>query len=445
MKLGVALAAVFTSARAGSATGPGTAPGLGVGNRVRRAFQVVAVAMLAACGGGGDPVQVGPDTSGSIRGTVADNTGAGVANASVALTGNAQADRTRKSSADGVYTFASVPPGTYTLAVTPPAGFAVGFAGTASVTVASGARADASAFVLNRVGADSCSGERPDFGGLASEADRALFSYDANAPLNLQKTVESANNGVEVSRISFSSPAGGLATGMMWDAVTRSSLRPGMVLMHGLPGSASAVANIAQGYAQYGAVVIAIDAPFARRQGPPVRFTVQDRAEQIQLIKDLQRAVDVLRSRPNVDPDRIAYMGVSYGGAMGALFAGIERRIKGAALVVGHGGLVSHSTGPEGFKHISDLPCATRAAWIRAMAPIEPIRFVGHANMPLLLQNGTLDNLIPGYEAAELHTAAPEPKTSLMYSAGHNLNQQAVQDRHDWLVERIGLDASQAP
>jgi dienelactone hydrolase len=76
------------------------------------------------------------------------------------------------------------------------------------------------------------------------------------------------------------------------------------------------------------------------------------------VIKDLQRAVDVLRSRPNVDADRIAYVGFSWGGATGALFVGIERRLKAAALVVGHGGQVSHATGPEGFTRISPV-CQT--------------------------------------------------------------------------------------
>ncbi len=143
--------------------------------------------------------------------------------------------------------------------------------------------------------------------------------------------------------------------------------------------------------AQFGAVVIAIDAPFARRAGEPVRFSTQDRAEQIQLIKDLQRAVDVLRARANVDDERIAYLGISYGGAMGALFAGIERRLKAAALVVGDGGLVSHFTGPEDFSFLASLSCATRVGWFRAMAPIEPIRFIAHASpTALLLQNGRM-------------------------------------------------------
>jgi len=292
--------------------------------------------------------------------------------------------------------------------------------------------------------ADSCTAERPNFDAVATAAERDLFAYDVNAPLNLQQAVESTNNGVQVSAISFSSPGGGSVTGLLFDPVARSGLRPGIVLMHGLPGTARVMAGQAQLLAAQGAVVIAIDAPFARRAGQPVRFTPQDRDEQIQLIKDLQRAVDVLRARANVDEERIAYLGISYGGAMGALFAGIERRLKAAVLVVGDGGLVSHFTGPEDASFMAGLPCATRVDWFRDMGPIEPIRFIGLASpTALLLQNGRLDNLVPVADAEALHRAAPEPKTIRWYEAGHGLNQQASFDRLDWLHAEIGLDARQ--
>ncbi|CAA9336438.1 MAG: hypothetical protein AVDCRST_MAG89-2407, partial [uncultured Gemmatimonadetes bacterium] len=204
-------------------------------------------------------------------------------------------------------------------------------------------RADVRDSVRVRVmaqGSDSCAVARPNFGGAATAADRNLFAYDASAPLNLQKTVESTNNGVEVSAITFDSPGGGSVTGMLFDPVSRPGARPGLVLMHGAPGTARQMAGQGQALAAHGAVVIAIDAPFARRSGPFLRFTDADRAEQIQLIKDLQRAVDVLRARPNVDGGRIAYLGISYGGAMGALFVGVERRLKAAVLEVADGGLV---------------------------------------------------------------------------------------------------------
>jgi dienelactone hydrolase len=250
------------------------------------------------------------------------------------------------------------------------------------------------------------------------------------------------SDGVETSAISFDSPGGGRVTGMMFDPVTRSSLRPGIVLMHGLPGTARGMTPLGQALASYGAVVIAIDAPFARRGGSPVLFTAQDRAEQVQLIKDLQRTVDVLRGLPNVDPARIAYHGTSYGGAMGALFVGIERRIKTGVLVVPDGGLVSHFTGPEDSSLMSGLTCATRVSWFRDMVPIEPIRFIALATpTPLLIQSGRSDVLVPQADAKLLHAAAPDPKTIQWYEAGHGLNQQALIDRHNWLVAQVGLDA----
>ena len=289
---------------------------------------------------------------------------------------------------------------------------------------------------------DSCAIARPDFGTAATAADRALFAYDVNAPLNLQRAVETMTNGVETSAISFDSPDGGRVTGMMFDPVTRSSLRPGIVLMHGMPGTAKGMTPLGQALASYGAVVIAIDAPFNRRSGSTVQFTAQDRAEQVQLIKDLQRAVDLLRGLPNVDPARIAYHGTSYGGAMGALFVGIERRIKAGVLVVPDGGLVSHFTGPEDSSFLASLSCGTRVSWFKDMVPIEPIRFIALATpTPLLIQNGRTDVLVPQADAELLHAAAPDPKTIQWYQAGHGLTHQALIDRHAWLVAQIGLDA----
>ena len=289
-------------------------------------------------------------------------------------------------------------------------------------------------------GSDSCAFARPAFG-VASEAELELFAYDVDAPLELHETVETSDEDVIVSAISFASPDGGRVTGLLFDPVMRSSLRPGIVMMHGLPGSARNMTNYGRTLARYGAVVIAIDAPFARRGGEPIDFSPRDSADQVQLMKDLQRAVDVLRARVNVDDARIAYIGVSYGGAMGALFAGIERRIATAVLVVADGGLVSHFSGPEDLGFMSDLPCATRNDWLDAMTPIEPIRFIGHATVPLLLQSGRMDELVPPDDAEVLHVAAPEPKAVQWYMAGHGLDQQALFARHNWLAERIGLDA----
>jgi uncharacterized protein len=298
---------------------------------------------------------------------------------------------------------------------------------------------NASATPAHRAAAtDSCAVVRPAFTPAKSK-DRSIFAYDANAPLNLTKTVETTTNDIEVSRISFDSPGGGRVTGMMYSPATRSSLRPGLIVQHGLPGNARDQAAHSQMFAEYGAVVIALDAPFARRTTTSLFFTAQDSVEQVQLMQDLQRAVDVLRAQANVDPARIAYRGWSYGAAVGALFVGVEPRIKTAILAVGDGGLISHFTGDDDRPGpLAQLSCARRVAWLRAMTPIEPIRFLSLATVPVLLQSGRTDPLIPIADAEALHAAAPQPKTITWYDAGHGLNREAILEQLVWLHRYIG-------
>jgi hypothetical protein len=72
-----------------------------------------------------------------------------------------------------------------------------------------------------------------------------------------------------------------------------------------------------------GAVVLTISAPSARTPGRDwITFTPRDRDEQIQLMVDLRRGVDLLTQHQKVDPARIGYVGYSYGAAMGGLLAG---------------------------------------------------------------------------------------------------------------------------
>ena len=289
---------------------------------------------------------------------------------------------------------------------------------------------------------DTCAVARPDFGAPATAEDRALFAYDAGAPLDLQKTVESTAAGVEVSSIYYSSPDGGLVPGILVEPVGRPGLRPGMVIMHPSGVPAKGLTAYAQTLAQHGAVVIAIDAPYFRRGGPSPLFTAADRDEQIQLIKDLQRAVDVLLARGNVDPARIGFEGYSYGGIVGAQFVGIERRLKAAVLAAAHGGQVTGATTPANSTYLaSQLSCATRNAWFRAMTPIEPIRFIPHASpTALFFQIGRYDTAVLPGDAQALYDAASSPKEVIYYDTGHGLNPQALVDRHNWLHQQIGID-----
>lgn len=187
--------------------------------------------------------------------------------------------------------------------------------------------------------------------------------------------------------------------------------------------------------------MLAIDAPWARRGALP-DFSPQDSADQVQLIRELRRAVDVLVARKDVDPRRIGFIGGSYGAAMGALFVAMEKRLAAAALFVGDGGLVSHFTdsAKTPLGPLADQTQSTRERWLRAMWPIEPLRFAGESSStPVLLQNGRLDPAVPADDAKALHSALGEPKSIEWYDAGHGLTPTAKAARENWIAQHLGL------
>ena len=276
-------------------------------------------------------------------------------------------------------------------------------------------------------------------GGTTEPGATGIFGYDRSQPLNVTLTPSSSTAFATVHAITYASPGGGQVTGFI-AVPTAAGKHPGVVLLHGLPGTAGGAMSFeGMGLAQRGAVVLAIDAPWVRRGGFP-DLTVRDSVEQVQLMQDLQRAVDVLVARADVDPARIAYDGGSYGGAMGTLFAGIEPRLKAAALFVPDGGLVAHFTSqdgsPSGSLAVKSLPDQQR--WLEAMSPIEPILFIGQARCALLFQNGLQDQLVENDDAEALHAAAPPGSIILWYNGDHGLTAAAVTERRAWLAARIG-------
>ena len=274
------------------------------------------------------------------------------------------------------------------------------------------------------------------------EAQRHLFDCDQEEPLDIVDTGSSRYGDVSACDFTYRSPKGGRvpATLLVPDGAGPD---PGIVMLHGMPTDRGAVLAPGTLLAQVGAVVILIDAPFARPENAgreAMTFTEQDREEQIQLIVDLRRAVDVLLTRPEVDASRLAYIGVSYGGAMGGLLAGVEDRLQAYVSVVGDGGLVTHATGPEDWPDgdFFQLPEARQDAWLDAMWPIEPLHYVGHAApAALLFQNGTQDPLVSTADALRYQAAGSQPKTVLWYEAGHGLPAEGFQDTVEWLEDYL--------
>jgi len=218
---------------------------------------------------------------------------------------------------------------------------------------------------------------------------------------------------------------------------------PALILMHGLPSDRHAITGHAERYVRTGAVVLIISAPHGRPDGvqrQAINFTLQDSVEQVQLIVDLRRGIDLLIAHELVDSTRIGYVGGSYGGAIGGLLAGVEDRIKAYVFIVGDGGVVTHFRSDGALERLSP---AVRQRWLDAMEPIEPINFVGMAApAPLLFQNGRLDQFVRVHDAEKYQNAGSEPKTIRWYDAGHGLPEEAFLFQAEWLEMHIGIDAS---
>ncbi|MCU0669890.1 MAG: acetylxylan esterase [Myxococcota bacterium] len=113
-----------------------------------------------------------------------------------------------------------------------------------------------------------------------------------------------------------------------------------------------------------------------------------------QSIADLARAVDVLGSLPEIDAERVAYVGFSLGAILGSLYVPYDPRVRAAVLAVGGAGI-----GP---------------------ASIDPTAHIGRfAPRPLLLVNASRDERIPRRAAEALHAAAGDPKEIEWFDAGH--------------------------
>lgn len=283
---------------------------------------------------------------------------------------------------------------------------------------------------------------------LPLPTDDSAFEFNRNLPLDLRIVNTERKDGFTYQSLTYSSPKGGRVVGALLIPDGAGSF-PAVLMLHGFPGSYLALMPEGEDLARHGAVVLLIDAPFSRsgRSGNLLTFGEQDRRDQVQVIVDLRRALDFLSTRRDVDPQRIGFVGVSYGGAMGGLLAGVEKRIHAYALVVGEGGFVSHFTGPDDVNGpLQRLSPEQAKRWLAMMEPIEPVRFVGRAAPAhLLFQNGRQDNIILPADGKAFQEAGSEPKTVLWYDGDHNLNEQAVYDRHLWLAQELGMRPPEPP
>lgn len=106
-------------------------------------------------------------------------------------------------------------------------------------------------------------------------------------------------------------------------------------------------------------------------------------------VADVSLAYSLIASFPRVDAARIGVTGISWGGVIAAVLAGVDPRPAFVAPVYGCGFMHEDSCFVDG---LAQLPVEQRESWI---ARWDPSRWLPMARMPMLWINGTNDFAFP--------------------------------------------------
>ncbi len=254
------------------------------------------------------------------------------------------------------------------------------------------------------------------------------FDYDQMKPLEIKETGTREQEGVQLRDITYVLPGGSRNAATIVEKKGQTGARPGILFVHwyGPPEPTSNRTQFipdAVELAKGGAVSLLIDTPWSRPEYFRERKRDGDYARSVQQVKDLRRALDVLLAQPEIDRERVAFVGHDFGAMYGALAAANDPRVK---FFVFMAGTQSFS---DWFLYGPKPPEAEQKRFIAEMAPLDPIKYLPQLKMPKLLQFADDDEHVSKERAEALAAAAPEPKTVRTYAAKHELNDAATKER----------------
>jgi formylglycine-generating enzyme required for sulfatase activity/dienelactone hydrolase len=139
----------------------------------------------------------------------------------------------------------------------------------------------------------------------------------------------------------------------------------------------------------------------------------------IMWVKDIRRSVDYLEIRPDIDVDKVAYYGYSWGARNGGIVLAVDDRFKAAVLYV------------AGFRFMRSAP------------EVDPFNFVSRVRTPVIMLNGKYDYFFPVETAQKpmflLLGTPEEDKKWILYEGGHSVpRDQLIQETLAWLDRHLG-------
>ncbi len=267
-------------------------------------------------------------------------------------------------------------------------------------------------------------------------ADLKLFDYDRGAPLRYRDAGRvNKDYPIAIHDVSYASPAGGRITAYL-AVPPGGGPFPAVVYLHGSGGGRLDMTPLATWLAGRGAVALSVDSPFARTPAPSVPRGVAGVRKQrdlgVQAVVELRRAIDVLDSLPQVDPERVGFVGYSAGAKSGAMLVGVEPRVQAAVLIAGGA--------PSIEEVVAAAPLSLKDAVRRLIGATDPARYVGRSRADLQVQIGREDDVVPADDLNALAAAAADADVR-RYDAGHDLiaHGPAVNDQLDFLTEKLRI------
>src|SRR5579863_4221251 len=139
----------------------------------------------------------------------------------------------------------------------------------------------------------------------------------------------------------------------------------------------------------------------------------------IMWVKDASRALDYADTRSDLDHNKIAYYGYSWGAEMGGIIPAVDPRFK--VVVLALGGLDFHRSLPE----------------------VDTINFVSHVKQPVLMLNGRYDFFFPIDSTQEpfyrLLGSKKDQKKHLLFDTSHNIpRNELIKQSLDWYDQYLG-------
>jgi cephalosporin-C deacetylase-like acetyl esterase len=273
------------------------------------------------------------------------------------------------------------------------------------------------------------------------------FDYDAKAPLEMKVLGMEKRDEATVYDITYASPKGGVVPAYL--VVPAKGKGPFAAVVWGhWYWTNSDMRNRKQfldeavALAPAGVVSLLTDGPVARPGYVADNDLLSEKRneEKVQQVIDMRRGVDLLLTRKDVDPKRIAFVGHSYNATIGATLSGVDRRFKAFVLMAGSiSDEVNLRTGAyEQFRR--QVGPEKFDAFMASHKYLDEGNFVAHAApATVFLQYATQEPFLTPERAREYEKVVSQPKRFKLYEAPHALNAEARRDRIAFLAEQLKL------